>query len=75
MQIGKNGVTENFLATLETAFKNKEGVRISVLKSAGHEHEKVVQMAEEIVNVLGKKFTYKIVGFTIVVHKWRKERR
>lgn len=74
MQLGKNGVTENFLASLEAAFKNKESVRISVLKSAGHKHEKVVQMAEEIVNILGKKFTYKVVGFTIIVRKWRKER-
>ncbi len=73
LQIGKQGLTEGFMQSLAAAFKNREDIKIHVLKSGGHEREKIKQMAEEIINKLGKKFTYRIVGFTIFVKKWRRE--
>lgn len=75
VNIGKNGLNEGIFWLLENAFKTRENVKIHVLKSGGHEREKVKQMAEEIVNKLGEKYTYRIVGFTIFVKKWRKDRR
>ena len=33
-QIGKNGITDNFIKTLETQFKNHKVVKIGVLKNA-----------------------------------------
>ncbi|MBM3233558.1 hypothetical protein FJZ19_00515 [Candidatus Pacearchaeota archaeon] len=72
MQIGKNGLTEGILQVLKNSFKTHDIVKISVLKS-GREKEKVEEMAEEIVDELGKKYTAKIIGFTIIVRKWRKE--
>ena len=50
-------------------------MKISVLKSGGHEREKVKEMADKMVSELGKNFTYRIVGFTISVRKWRKDKR
>ncbi len=75
MQIGKNGVSENLIETLKTAFKNYENIKIHVLKSAGHNKEKVREYSSEILSKLGKNYTSKIIGFTIVVKKWRKARR
>lgn len=75
MNIGKNGLTDNFLLTLENAFKNHEKVKIRILKSGGHEKAQVVEMNKKILERLGKKYTSRIVGFTISVQKWRKERR
>ena len=75
IQIGKNGLTDGTFELLANAFKNNNDVKICVLKSGGHEREKVKQMAEEIVNKLGKRFTYRIVGFTISVKKWKKDKR
>lgn len=75
MQIGKNGLTEGTINWLKNSFKTHEIVKISVLKSGRLEKENVVEMAEKIVLELGKKYTYKIVGFVIIVRKWRKERR
>jgi len=72
LQIGKNGLTEGFLQTLKNSFKDREDARISVLKSGGREREKAKQMAENIIERMGKNFTYRIVGFTIFVKKWRK---
>ncbi len=74
MQIGKNGLTENLLNNLKNVFRKYENVKISVLKNAGHDREKVREMAEKIRTELGEKFTYRIVGFTIFLKKWRKAR-
>lgn len=75
MQIGKNGVTEGTIEWLKNAFKTHEIVKISVLKSGGHEKEKVKEIADKMISELGRKFTYRIVGFTISVRKWRKDKR
>lgn len=72
MQIGKNGMTENFIESLKNSFKTHTSIRISVLKSAGHEKEKVKEMTEEILGELGRNYTARIIGFTIVLKKWRK---
>ena len=74
-QIGKNGVTEGFILSLQNAFKTRENIKIVTLKSAGHDKAKVKEMAEEIVNKLGKNYTYKMLGFTLFLKKWRKDKR
>jgi len=75
VQLGKQGITENFLATLQHHFKNHEIVKVSVLKSADHDRAKVQEYSEKILNHLGKKFTSRIIGFTIIVRKWKKAMR
>lgn len=75
LQIGKNGLTSGILENVKNCFKTRENVKICLLKSVGHDREKVREIAEKIQKELGKKFTYKIVGFTIFLKKWRKERK
>ncbi|MBU3913871.1 MAG: YhbY family RNA-binding protein [Nanoarchaeota archaeon] len=75
MQIGKNGVIGGTLVWLENAFKTHEIVKVHVLKSAGHDKEKVRKISEEILEKLGKKYTCRIIGFTLVFRKWRREKR
>ncbi len=75
IQIGKNGISENFIKTLEDNFKHHMNVRIGVLMGAGHYKEKVKEYSEEILEKLGKNYTAKIIGFTIFIKKWRKARR
>ncbi len=91
MQLGKNGLTDNFIKTLESCFKSYENVRISVLKSAGHEKSKVKEYSDKILEKLnsrsrlhdtditsakslGKNYTSRIIGFKIILKKWRKPR-
>lgn len=71
-QIGRQGITENFLETLKTAFNNHLNVRVSVMKSGGRERQQVKKYSEELLEKLGKQYTAKIVGFTIFIKKWRK---
>jgi len=72
IQLGKQGINENFILTLKSHFKKHENVRVSVLKSAGHDKNKVKSYAEEILDKLGRNYTSKIIGFTIILKKWRK---
>jgi RNA-binding protein YhbY len=74
-QLGKQGLTENFLETLKSFFKNHQNVRISVLKSAGHDKQKIKEYTEKILEELGKNYTAKTIGFTIAVKKWRRPMR
>lgn len=68
-QIGKSGLTDNFIETLKTAFKTHRQVRIHILKSAGHDKNKVKEIAEEISKKLPFKTEYKTIGFVIIVMK------
>ena len=72
VQLGKNGVTDNFIGTLKNHFKKYGNVKVSVLKGAGHEKAKVKSYSDQILNGLGNHYTSRIVGFTIFVKKWRK---
>lgn len=75
IQLGKNKITDNFIETLKDHFKKHINVKIVVLKSAGHKKEKVKEYSEEIIEKLGKNYTSKIVGFTIFVKKWKKNKK
>jgi len=74
INIGKNGLNEGIFILLENAFKNRENVKVVLLKAAGHTRENAKQIAENIVSKLGNKFTYRIVGFTIFLKKWRSQK-
>lgn len=73
-QLGKEGITENFIYGLKNYFKKHENIKISVLKNATRNKTEIKKFSEKILEELGKKYTSKIIGFTIVVKKWRKAR-
>ena len=75
MQLGKNGITENFIETLKKIFQNHDMVRLSVLKSARENREDMKKYSEEIIGKLGEKYTAKVIGFKIILKKWRKARK
>ena len=68
-QIGKFGVTEGVIESLELALKNHKQVRISTLKASGRNRENIEKMAEGITSKLTEKCKYKIIGFTIILVK------
>ncbi|MDP3992556.1 MAG: YhbY family RNA-binding protein [Candidatus Pacearchaeota archaeon] len=75
IQLGKNGITENFVESMKSHFKKHDNVKISVLKSAGHSKDAVRKYSENILEKLGRNYTAKTVGFTISLKKWRKNVR
>jgi RNA-binding protein YhbY len=76
LQIGKKGMTQEFIENLKKIFevKTNESARISLLKSSTRDKDEAKKWAEEILAGLGKNFTCKIVGYTLVLRKWRKGR-
>ena len=75
IQIGKQGITDNFISTLKDHFKKSENIKISVLKNATRDRSEMKNLSNKILEKLGGKYTSRIVGFTIVVKKWRKNMR
>jgi RNA-binding protein YhbY len=75
IQLGKNGVSDNFIGTLKNHFTKANQVRIAVLKNAGHDKESVEKYSEEILTYFDKKYTAKRIGFKIIIKKWRKDKR
>jgi len=72
IQLGKQGVTDSFIENLKIYFKKFQIVRISVLKSAGHDKIKVKEYSKIILDKLGKNYKSRIVGFTIIVMKFKR---
>jgi len=68
-QIGKSGVTEGVIDSLTLCFKTHKSVRISVLKSAERDREKIKKIADELCSKLPGNYKYTIVGFTIILRK------
>ena len=75
IQIGKNGLTDGTLIILKNCFKTHENVKVSVLKSAGHDIKTIKEIAEKIQQELGDHYTHRVIGFTIALKKWRKARQ
>lgn len=75
MQVGKNGLTENFISSLENAFKVHKFIKVTYLKSSGRTHESVEADGKKIIDKLGKNFIYHRMGFVLTLRKLRGERR
>ncbi len=77
IQLGKKGLTNEFLQEIKKRFEKKsiKNVKVSVLKSARENRDDVKKYADEIAKFLGNKFSFRIIGFRIIFMKWRKEIR
>ena len=69
VQIGKNGLTDGVLKSLDLAFKKHKTVRIHLLKSSIRDRNAIPEFADNVVKELGGNFTYKILGFTIIMRR------
>ena len=74
IQLGKKGLTKEFLEDLEKRFgkSSNKTIKIHVLRSARDSKEDVKKYARKIKEKLGERFTCRVIGFTIVIKKWRR---
>jgi len=68
-QIGKQGITDGVLESLNNTIKTHRQVRISVLKSATRDREELKKLVEELKQKIKLKCDYKILGYTIIIIK------
>ena len=74
IQLGKNGITDNFIKTLKTYFDKVRTVKVIVLSAARESKEDIKNYKKILLEKLGVHYTAKIIGFTITLKKWRKAR-
>jgi len=74
IQIGKQGITENFISNLKTGFTHRKNIKVHILQNAGHDREKVKEYTSEIQEKLGKNYAIRRVGFIINIKKLRKDK-
>ena len=77
IQLGKNGITQEFVNDIEKRLENDRNItmKVSVLKSARPEgKDDVNKYSKELVKKLGEKYTVRTLGFSIFLRKWRKAR-
>jgi len=72
IQLGKNGLTDNFILTLKDHFKKYNNVKVSVLRSCCRDKEELKKISNEMLEKLGTHYTMKIIGYTFAIKKWRK---
>ena len=75
IQLGKNGLTQNFLEGLKNRFNKASNIKISVLSSACRDKKELKEIANKILDYLGKNYTAKIIGYTLNLKKWRRDVR
>lgn len=75
IQLGKRGITENFISSLKKQFEKVQIVKITVLKSFCRDKQKLKEFSKEIIDKLGKNYTERTIGYTIAIRKWRKAKR
>ena len=76
LQLGKNGLTPEFIANIEVKLGKLRNavIKIKVLRSARENKADVKKYADELVAKLGSNYTVRTMGFTISLRRWRKPR-
>ena len=74
IQLGKNGLSEAFILEMKNLFENEKMIKVNILRSACRDKVMAKELADKLVSELGPKFGYKLVGYSLTVSKFRKNR-
>ena len=75
LQLGKAGLSDAFIEQVQSIFKNEKALKISILKSACRDKDDAKRIGEELVEKLGTKFGFKLIGYVMTIVKFRKNQR
>jgi len=75
LQMGKNGLSEAFIEQIKSIFEKERLLKIDILKSACRDKTQAKEIGEKIIEILGKKYSYKLVGYVLTIIKHRKKQR
>nr|WP_300002097.1 ribosome assembly RNA-binding protein YhbY [Tissierella sp.] len=70
-QLGKNGLSENFLKQVDEALESRELVKINILNNSDMETE---ELSRELVKVLGAEFVQNI-GNKVIIYRESEENK
>ena len=72
LQIGKNGLTDSFIEQVRKISENEERMKIAILKSACRDKADAKKMCDELVEKLGKNYTYRLIGYVCTLLRFRR---
>jgi RNA-binding protein YhbY len=75
IQLGKKGLTTDFISQVEKIFEKEKILKITILKTACRDKEEAKEIAEKLMKTLGKKYNYKLIGYVLTLMKFRKDQR
>jgi len=75
LQLGKGGLSEAFVGQVRGIFEKERVVKISILRSCCRNKSEAEEIGKSLIESLGRKFDYKLVGYVLTVVKYRKEQR
>ncbi len=75
LQLGKNGLSDAFVEQVKSIFENEKLVKVSILKSACRDKSEAEKIAKKLVESLGSKYSYKLIGYVMTIIKYRKVQR
>ncbi|MBT7102608.1 hypothetical protein HN935_03810 [archaeon] len=75
LQLGKNGLTPAFIEQVKSIFESETLIKISILKAACRDKKDADKIGKDLVEALGVKYDYKLVGYVLTVVKYRKAQR
>ena len=75
LQMGKAGLSEAFVKQVLSVFEEEKMIKISILKSACRDKDDARKIGEDLIDKLGTKFGFKLIGYVLTVSKFRKEQR
>ena len=78
VQIGKTGITENFIDNLKKASMQHSQIRISVLQSFSRDKAKIKEVAGDICKQIETdrfRFKAKVLGFTILILRFKNRKK
>ncbi len=74
-QIGKNGINQGIINSINLMLKTHKTIRISVLKSSGRNREVIKEMALSLINGIDFPCSSTIIGFTIILKRQSTKRQ
>jgi len=77
VQLGKAGITDNFIELIKNGFKYHDQVKVSILKSATRDREELKKIGKEICDKMEDeryKYKPKIIGFTITILRFKNKK-
>ncbi len=70
LQLGKKGLTKEFIETLKNHFEKSKTIKISILKSCCRDKQELKQIESEILKNLGGNYNSRLVGYTLNLRRF-----
>lgn len=73
-QLGKRGLSDEFVEQLKKVFEKDRVVKVDILKSACRDKKQAEEIGKEIVSALGENYDFKLIGYVLTLMKFRKKK-